>query len=806
MDEREKRTRSGPQRKKSNRWLKTTLIFASIFFIVSLPVLIFSGYATIVYYAWFGNLDTAGTPIRSEVPKAELVQRRMEQYSDAGWGQWNTNSTAQILFGDMHVHTTFSWDAFALNLPILQGKGSHVPADACDFARFCSRLDFWGISDHAESLTPEFWQETRNAIRQCNSITNPEEPDLVSFLGWEWTQTGRTPELHYGHKNVFFPDDEEVPDRPISSVPIKSNQIISAFNILLASVDYPNRQRYYDYQKTNLQRGMVAPCREDVPSPELAKDCNEVAYTPEVLFRKLREWGMPSLVIPHGNAWGLTAPMGARFDNQLGNNNDPSIQRLIEVYSGHGNSEEYRPWTEVQWDLNGSPICPEQQAGYTPGCWLAGQIIYQDCLKDGGALSLCNKKRDVAEQNYINAGLNAGFQTLSGVGADDWKLSNQCADCFLPAFNYIPASSVQYALALRRWDSDGSPLDFRFGFIAASDTHRAAPGTGYKEFARTFMTDTGPGPADASLRKLLMGGDKSDGKPVSRALPGGGGLSLASIARGSYSTYSFTGGLTAVHSASRKREDIWAALENRHVYGTSGERILLWFDLVNPPQDENNEQQTTAETPADSLPMGSETTMDQTPRFRVRAAGSFKQQSGCPQYSIDALGAEGVKNLCLGECYNPRDKRYRIERIEVIRILPQKTPSEPIEQLVADPWRVFECEADANNVSGACEVSFTDEEFASMERDALYYVRVLQEPTEVVNGRMNACLETDTDGECVRYRWCYDELDPNSDCLALDRERAWSSPIFIDFKRQPTTELLPETPEEPQPVPVSLAK
>ena len=52
-------------------------------------------------------------------------------------------SQKQILFGDLHVHTTFSQDAFLFSLPMLQGEGVHPPADACTFARFCSSLDFF---------------------------------------------------------------------------------------------------------------------------------------------------------------------------------------------------------------------------------------------------------------------------------------------------------------------------------------------------------------------------------------------------------------------------------------------------------------------------------------------------------------------------------------------------------------------------------------------------------------------------------------------------------------------------------------
>src|SRR4029079_10019885 len=79
-------------------------------------------------------------------------------------------------------------------LPFMQGEGAHPPADACDFARFCSGLDFWSIEDHAESITRQHWKQTKESIRQCNAVAGDRKnPDLVAFLGWEWTQVGERP-------------------------------------------------------------------------------------------------------------------------------------------------------------------------------------------------------------------------------------------------------------------------------------------------------------------------------------------------------------------------------------------------------------------------------------------------------------------------------------------------------------------------------------------------------------------------------------------------------------------------------------
>ena len=82
-----------------------------------------------------------------------------------------TAEQKQIFFGDLHVHTTFSQDAFFFSLPMLQGEGVHPPADACNFARFCSALDFFSITDHAEGLTKDMWDKTIKATKSCNDVS-----------------------------------------------------------------------------------------------------------------------------------------------------------------------------------------------------------------------------------------------------------------------------------------------------------------------------------------------------------------------------------------------------------------------------------------------------------------------------------------------------------------------------------------------------------------------------------------------------------------------------------------------------------
>ncbi|TMA58156.1 MAG: DUF3604 domain-containing protein, partial [Deltaproteobacteria bacterium] len=220
--------------------------------------------------------------------------------------------------------------------------------------------------------------------------------------------------------------------------------------------------------------------------------------------------------------------------------------------------------------------------------------------------------------------------------------------------------------------------------------------------------------------------------------------------------------LVAVHAEGRDRDAIWTALKRREVYGTSGERILLWFDLLNAP--------------GAPMPMGSDTTLEETPHFRVRAVGSFVQRPGCPAHALSALTPERLQRLCKGECYNPGDERHRITRIEVVRIRPQARADEPVRGLIEDPWRRLDCPADP----AGCVLEFEDPEFVGSGRDVVYYIRAIQEPTPAVNAGGLRCTY-DAQGACVRVNPCYgDYRTPyTDDCLTANEERAWSSPIYV---------------------------
>jgi hypothetical protein len=387
--------------------------------------------------------------------------------------------------------------------------------------------------------------------------------------------------------------------------------------------------------------------------------------------------------------------------------------------------------------------CPEPTDDFLPCCWQAGEMQKQRC--SGLSDAECNARVELAKQYTLIGGPYTNM-VFPEAKPEEWMNCDQCTDCFKPAFNYRPMQSAQYALAISNFEeSQDNPKRYNFGFIASTDDHTARPGTGYKQYERRKMTfATG---AKSRLWEFSKKAEDPNFPEIPKIMPGESQPDSERV-----SSFVYPGGILAVHSEGRSKDQIWTALKNKNVYGTSGPRILLWFDLINSPEGK--------------VPMGSEVKMSQNPSFIVRAAGSFKQNAGCTEESIDSLSSERLEYLCAGECYNPSNERHLIEHIEIIKITPQSYAGEAISPLIQDPWKVISCEENSE-----CIVEFEDENFS---RDSIYYVRAIQASTLAINGASLSNRE--------QFKLCKGSFRTNldDDCMSLANERAWSSPIFIN--------------------------
>ena len=720
-----------------------------------------------------GRVTEAATPVAS-------VDQRLESRHDAAENAPpnpdSVREDKQILFGDTHVHTTWSFDAFMFSLPVLNAsRGALPPAAACDYARFVSQLDFFFLTDHAESYTAQRWQDAQEAVRHCNAVSgSADNPDLVAFIGFEWSQFGKTPEQHYGHHNVLFRDVEQqaLPARTIGAAGPASDALRGSAPGgsglgMLRWLDVGNRSYYQALNVFMQELKEEAACPSGIPSPQLPANCYESAQTPGELYDKLDAWGFDTLVVPHGSAWGIYTPPGASWDHQLtAQNHDPDKARLIEVYSGHGNSENFRNFSARTVDAQGNAVCPQPQSNYLPSCWQAGEIIRQRCLQAGEDEAECESRAIVARENYVEVEHIGGWKSIAGGTAEEWLDAGQARDVFLPAFNYRPGKSVQYGLALRNFDDPENPIGYKWGLISSTDTHFGRAGNGFKQYPRIGTGDAGMrGTRNGFWDWLIYRRNQEAPAASSRKVVNIPGDDSEQERKMSFLT---AGGVVAVHARGRDRQSIWDAMKRREVYGTSGHRMLLWFDLL--------------EDGKTSLPMGSELDTRDAPHFRVTAVGSFKQLPGCPDYVRQAVSAKRLDKLAHGECYHPSDERYLVDRIEVVRIRPQISPQEPVAGLVEDVWRSFECEPDPLG----CTVEFSDQEFPESGRDTVYYVRAIEEDSPTVNGG-NLRTTFDSSGEAKAVTPCYGDyrVDHEDDCQAPLGQRAWSSPIFLNYAPQP---------------------
>jgi hypothetical protein len=79
----------------------------------------------------------------------------------------------------------------------------------------------------------------------------------------------------------------------------------------------------------------------------------------------------------------------------------------------------------------------------------------------------------------------------------------------------------------------------------------------------------------------------------------------------------------------------------------------------------------------------------------------------------------------------------------------------------------------------AAKCQFEDTKYLEANREIVYYVRAIQEPSLAI-GAANLACDRDDSGKCTKVNLCGDEKGQGEgDCLAGNEERAWSSPIFV---------------------------
>ena len=138
------------------------------------------------------------------------------------------SATRSVFFGDLHVHTSYSSDAYAWNARL-------TPDDAYSFARGRSvalsgtvthqlgrPLDFAAVTDHSELLSHAAgtrrgaWEREQQAAALALDAANCS---FTSFVAYEWTGG------YWQHRNVIF-RNQHVPRIPISSADVHTAEAL----------------------------------------------------------------------------------------------------------------------------------------------------------------------------------------------------------------------------------------------------------------------------------------------------------------------------------------------------------------------------------------------------------------------------------------------------------------------------------------------------------------------------------------------------------------------------------------------------
>jgi hypothetical protein len=266
---------------------------------------------------------------------------------------------------------------------------------------------------------------------------------------------------------------------------------------------------------------------------------------------------------------------------------------------------------------------------------------------------------------------------------------------------------------------------FKFGFIGSTDTHRSLGG-GVAEYD----------------------------------YPGHGGAGNAGVAidaKGLPDEWEFNpGGLAVLYAEENSREALFAAMQRREAYATSGPRIKLrLFAGADVPADLCRQADFVQQGYDRGVPMG----------------GDLVGLDRAPRFAVSALKDAGIEN-------HPGTD---LQRVQIIKgwIDAQGKSQQKIYEVAGDPGNaatvdIASCETRGEGFKSLCTV-WQDPAF-DPQQAAFYYARVLENPscrwsTRICNAQQVDCSKPDAlDADSAIC--CSEQLKKTV------QERAWTSPVW----------------------------
>lgn len=327
-----------------------------------------------------------------------------------------------------------------------------------------------------------------------------------------------------------------------------------------------------------------------------------------------------------------------------------------------------------------------------------------------------------------------GFGTSDELcGFEKLSTTNMSAR-FLPWSNgsFVPRMYVRHALQEGLAEKQRLGVNpFQYGIIASTDTHLGTPGLVDESASFPGHGGAGPPPGDS----LAAGGlpDAIDFNP---------------------------GGLAVVWAEENSRRSIYAALQRRETYGTSGPRIearlFAGFGLDEGLCDAPDRVARAYEA---GVPMGGELVGRTAVGRPLRLLVSARADAG------DA-GAPGTD----------------LQRIQIVKgWLEGETLRERVVDVAGgdNGARVdtATCEPSGDGARELCAV-WTDTEFDPAQ-SAFYYARVVENPTCRWSQKLCLAAQVTCDGDAANVPAGFEDCC-SAEHVPVIQERAWTSPIWID--------------------------
>jgi len=583
------------------------------------------------------------------------------------------NAQRNAYFGDLHVHTSYSFDAYIFNVRATPddayryAKGETIKhAAGFDVRLTDAPLDFLAVTDHAEYLGI---LPAMNDPQQPLSKV-PYAPQLFSTNRAAITAAFRRIADSVGSGKML----EELRDPAVTK---------SAWSHIVESAErhnVPGRfTTFIGYEYTsppngrNLHRNVIFAGSKTVAVPFTSLD----SQNPEDLWAWLearRVEGIEALAIPHnsngsdGLMFERTKWNGAPMDSayaSLRMRNEP----LVEVTQVKGTSETHPMLSPT-----------DEWANFEIMDWYIGSAVKVTKFAGG----------------YVRDAYRGGLEMQAKSGFNPYK----------------------------------------FGLIGSSDTHNAAGP--YEE--NHYFSKVGIMDATGELRGSVLPSGLEEWQ---------GYEPPANVAR--YSTWGASG-LTGVWAEENTRASIFAALRRKETFGTTGPRMKVrFFGGYGLRENMLSSQNALAGAYANGVPMGSDL------RARAGTSPDFLVWAQRDVHSAPLQRAQIVK-AWTDKGGTSHEKVFDVACSDGLKVdaKTHRCPDNGARVNVAD------CSFSPDKGAAELRAAWKDPEF-SREQHALYYVRVLENPT---------CRWSTWDA--IRAKR---PLNPK--LQATLQERAYSSPIWF---------------------------